>query len=91
MTFYCGACRQEVEMKEGHSHACKSAAHAEPVYLHSLVMCQHVWQPFGDGDDSFCGKACVISKNEEILSDLRWRNGGTAGNAGRDGGRGRLR
>ena len=68
-TAICGACTQEMAVRAGHSHACKSPLHTQPVYLHAALVCDCVWQPLEDGDDSFCGRACVIAKNRHLLSE----------------------
>jgi hypothetical protein len=58
--FRCGACADEIEVQEGirrPGHACKSPLHASLQYLHSATMCDAVWQPLEDGEDTFCNKA----------------------------------
>jgi hypothetical protein len=47
-------------------HACKSPLHAPLQYLHSATMCDAVWQPLEDGEDTFCSKACVAAYNAKL-------------------------
>ena len=70
--FFCGACRQEIELQEGIArpgHACKSPLHERPKHLHSATMCSAVHQPFEDGDDTSCGPACIVAFNAKIQAD----------------------
>ena len=70
--FFCGACRQEIELQEGIArpgHACKSLLHERPKHLHSATMCSAVHQPFEDGDDTSCGPACIVAFNAKIQAD----------------------
>ena len=32
-------------------------------------MCSAVWQPFEDGDDSFCGPACIAAFNAKLKEE----------------------
>ena len=69
---FCGACRQEIELQEGIArpgHACTSPSHERPKHLHSATMCLAVHQPFEDGEDSFCGPACIVAFNAKIQAD----------------------
>ena len=70
--FFCGACRQEIELQEGIArpgHACKSPSHERPKHLHSAMMCLAVHQPFEDGEDSFCGPACIVAFNANMRAE----------------------
>jgi len=70
--FFCGACRQEIELQEGIArpgHACTSPSHERPKHLHSATMCLAVHQPFEDGEDSFCGPACIVAFNAKMRAE----------------------
>ena len=70
--FFCGACRQEIELQEGIArpgHACKSPLHERLKHLHSATMCLAVHQPFEDGEDSFCGPACIVAFNAKMRAE----------------------
>ena len=69
---FCGACRQEIELQEGIArpgHACTSPSHERPKHLHSATMCLAVHQPFEDGEDSFCGPACIVAFNAKMRAE----------------------
>ena len=70
--FTCGACADEIVVQEGirhPGHACKSPLHAPLQYLHSATMCDAVWQPLEDGEDTFCSKACVAAYNAKLKAE----------------------
>ena len=70
--FTCGACADEIVVQEGirhPGHACRSPLHAPLQYLHSATMCDAVWQPLEDGEDTFCSKACVAAYNAKLKAE----------------------
>ena len=61
----CGACKQPMlddddQPRISAAHACKACNS----WLHSGVLCSAVWEPIQDGNNYFCGQACVESFNQ---------------------------
>ena len=66
----CGACQEAMVDDEGKprttvAHHCKACR----APWHSAFMCESVWQPEEDGDETFCGKACVEAHNAKLTAD----------------------
>ena len=68
----CGACKQLMLDDDGQprtscAHQCKNKTCK--AWLHSGILCSSVWQPYKDGNNYFCGRACIEAHNARMQEE----------------------